>query len=77
MTQRQNGIVFGRKYEKSIITPEERRLIDEAVDAGRVRKIKTGRSAYADDIVYDEASGHLRYADKEAANKRLRRKNRA
>ena len=70
-------IVFVRKYEKSVITSEERGLIDEAIAAGRVRKIKAGRSAYADDIVYDEASGHLRYADKDAANKRLRRKNRA
>lgn len=70
-------IVFRRKYEKSVITPEERGLIDEAVAAGRVRKIKTGRSAYSDDIVYDDASGQLRYADKDAANKRLRRKNRA
>lgn len=73
---KQERIVFSRKYEKSVITPEERNLIDEAVAAGRVRKIRTGRSAYSDDIVYDEASGHLRYADKEAANKRLRRKNR-
>ena len=70
-------IVFRRKYEKSVITPEKRRLIDEAIAAGRVRKIKTGRSAYSVDVVYDEASGHLRYADKEAANKRLRSKNRA
>ena len=43
------------------LTPTERHLIDEAVAAGRVRRIPPGVSAFA--LTWDEGRRSLRYVD--------------
>lgn len=55
------------------ISQEVRRLIDEAVAAGRITRIATGdRGIRTGAVEYNHTSGRLVYSDKESAAKRLR-----
>ncbi|MGB1214800.1 MAG: helix-turn-helix domain-containing protein [Pikeienuella sp.] len=47
-----NHAEFNLTHQRSEITDEERRLIDEAVSAGMVRKIPTGASAFEEEYVW-------------------------
>ena len=45
-----NTLERNRRYAR--ITPEERRLIDEAIAQGRVTRVPTGASAFRQDYVW-------------------------
>lgn len=52
---------FGSRDQSPKLTKEERRLIDEAVAAGKVRVIPRGVSAYAPVAVYNPAQSRVEY----------------
>lgn len=55
-----NHAEFNLTHKRSEIDAQERRLIDEAIAAGKVEKIPTGKSAFAEDYVWegDRNSSH-------------------
>lgn len=65
-------MIYGRVDQirsKTPLTDEERMLINEAVNAGRVVKVAMGVSGYRkDEIVYDEQTGRLVYKNPDAVS---------